>query len=324
VRWFKSRDNLPLISTIGVFVALYLVAAWKFEGFRQVQVAFNLLADNAFLGVTAVGLTFVILSGGIDLSVGSMVGLAGILLSHLIVQLHWHPAAAAVVVLAVGLAIGLAQGWLIAKFDIAPFLVTLGGLFFCRGVALWISEESVDIQHPFFKRIVDFSIDLHGQPIIRAGTLVFIAAVILGAWAGKNTLFGRTIYAIGGSKSSAILMGLRVDRTLIKAYALSGFCSALGGLLFAIYTGSGNATAGTGMELDAIAAVVIGGTLLSGGYGSVLGSFVGTLILGVIQTAIVFWNINSWWTKIAVGGLLLVFMLLQRGLVKLSTKSSAN
>ena len=321
MRWFRSRENLPLITTVGVFILLYLLAGWKFHGFFSTRVPLNLLSDNAFLGVVAVGLTFVILSGGIDLSVGSMVGLSGILLAHLIAHLHWHPIPAMAAVLAVGIIVGTLHGFLIARFGIAPFLATLGGLFFCRGAALWISQESIDVNHPFFKKLALFSILLPGAASVTVGTIVLLAAVGLGVWVGKHTLFGRTVLAIGGNKTSAGLMGLEVDKTLIRAYAASGFCSAVGGILYAIYTSSGNAVSGTGMELDAIAAVVIGGTLLSGGYGSVFGSFIGTLILGVIQTAISYQGtLSSWWTKIAIGALLLIFMLPQRGLVRLTSR----
>jgi len=323
MRWFRSRENLPLMATVGVFVVLYMLAGWKFPGFFSTRVPLNLLSDNAFLGVVAIGLTFVILSGGIDLSVGSMVGLSGILLADLVAHHGWHPLAAMAATLALGALVGTIHGVLVAKFSIAPFLATLGGLFFCRGLALWISQESIDIQHPFFKSLALFSIVLPGGASITAGTIMFLVVLFIAAWAGRNTVFGRTIYAIGGSKSSAVLMGLEVDKTIIFGYALSGICSALGGLLYAVYTSSGNAVAGTGMELDAIAAVVIGGTLLSGGYGSVAGSFIGVMILGIIQTAISYQgDLSSWWTKIAIGVLLLVFMLMQRGLVRLSSKSA--
>ncbi len=319
---FLSKENLPVMATVLVCVLLYLGAGLKFPGFFSTRVPMNLLSDNAFLGVVAVGLTFVILSGGIDLSVGSLVGLSGILIAHLTTHAGWHPALAIGATLLVGITVGWVQGVLIAKFEIAPFLATLGGLFFCRGVALWISQESITIEHPFFKQLALFTIPVSGGASVTVGTLAFLVVVTIAIWMGRHTLFGRTVYAIGGNKASAKLMGLEVDKTLLSVYALSGFCSALGGVLYSIYTSSGNAVAGTGMELDAIAAVVIGGTLLSGGYGSVFGSFVGVLILGIIQTGISYQGtLSSWWTRIAIGILLLVFMLLQRGLVRLSGAS---
>ena len=146
-------------------------------------------------------------------------------------------------------------------------------------------------------------------------TMVFVVVLLAGVHAAKQTRFGRAVYAIGGNRQSAELMGLPVSRTLVGVYALSGVCAALGGVVFSLYTLSGNALTGTGMELDAIAAVVIGGTLLSGGYGSVFGSFIGVVILGIIQTAITFQGtLSSWWTKIFIGVLLLIFMLLQKGI----------
>ena len=158
---------------------------------------------------------------------------------------------------------------------------------------------------------------------VQIGAILFLLILMVGIWLAKQSRFGRTVYAIGGNEQSALLMGLNVPRTKVLTYALSGFLSALGGLVFAIYTSSGNPLSGTGMELDAIAAVVIGGTLLSGGYGSVFGSFLGVMILGIIQTAITFQgNLSSWWTKIVIGALLLGFMLIQKLIERATEKAS--
>ena len=148
---------------------------------------------------------------------------------------------------------------------------------------------------------------------IPSTALVFLITLAMAVGLAHFTRFGRNIYAIGGNEQSAILMGLPVARTRIGVYALSGFCSALAGVVYTLYTSSGNPTAATGLELDAIAAVVIGGTLLSGGVGYVAGTLIGVLIFGIIQTAITFQGtLSSWWTKIAVGVLLLFFILSQR------------
>jgi simple sugar transport system permease protein len=186
-------------------------------------------------------------------------------------------------------------------------------LFFCRGFSLWISRESMQIDHPAFSALSQFSIKLPAKASLPVSALVWLVILAFGAYLARQTRFGRTTYAIGGNEASARLMGLSVSKTKVLIYTFSGFCAALGGLVFALYTGSGNAVSGTGLELDAIAAVVIGGTLLSGGYGSILGSFIGVMILGVIQTAISFdGTLSSWWTKIFIGALLLVFILLQK------------
>lgn len=307
------KEKLPILVTASVLLVMTLVAGMHFPNFLTLRVLTNLLADNAFLGVVAVGLTFVILTGGIDLSVGSMVGLSSIMAAKLVSAAHWHPLLALAAPLLAGALLGAGQGYLVARFSLPPFLVTLAGLFLCRGLALRISQESVQIDHPFFNALTGWSVSLPGKASLSATSVTFLLVVAVGIWMARQTTFGRSIYAIGGNAASARLMGLKVSRTLIWTYVLSGFCAALGGALFAIYTSSGNAISGTGLELDAIAAVVIGGTLLSGGYGSVLGTMLGIGILGVVQTAITFQGtLSSWWTRIVIGALLLAFMLVQK------------
>jgi len=319
-----SRERLPIIATTLVCLTLYIAAGLKFDGFFSLRVFFNFLSDNAFLGVISVGLTFVILSGGIDLSVGSMVGCTSIMTAVLVQQHHVHPLLAFAIVLGFGTLLGVAHGLLIQKFSLPPFLVTLAGLFLTRGVGLWISKESVQIDHPMFTSLAGYSVSLPGGASLPVSSIVFIAVLVGGILLAKQTRFGRAVYAIGGNENSAMLMGLSVARTKVLIYALSGFCSALGGLVYTLYTSSGNAVSGTGLELDAIAAVVIGGTLLSGGYGSVFGSFLGVLILGIIQTAITFQGtLSSWWTRIFIGVLLLVFMLLQKGIERAAARRRA-
>lgn len=318
-----AKERLPLIATSAVCVGLYLAAGFKFDGFFSLRVFANFISDNAFLGVIAVGLTFVILSGGIDLSVGAMVGCTGIMAATLMDKVHIHPLIAVGCVLAFGSALGFGHGILIQRYQLPPFLVTLAGLFLCRGLALWISKESIQISHPFFVELTRIKLSLPGGASLPLASMVFLAVLVVGIFLAKQTSFGRTVYAIGGNEPSALLMGLPVAKTKVAIYTLSGFCSALGGVVFALYTSSGNAISGTGLELDAIASVVIGGTLLSGGYGSVFGSFLGVLILGIIQTAITFQGtLSSWWTKIVIGTLLLVFILLQKLIERAAAKNA--
>ncbi len=306
--WRPSRNSVPIVATTAVCVLLYVVAGLRFDGFFSYGVFENLLRDNAFLGLTALGMTFVILSGGIDLSVGALVGLSSITMAMMIEQHGVHPAWAIPAVLLIGTVFGAAQGGLIQYFRLPPFLVTLGGMFLARGLAFIVSLESVTINHELYDRIADWSYAVFPVP-----ALIFLAALAVAIYVAHWTRFGRTVYAIGGSESSALLMGLPVARTKVLIYALSGFCSAAAGVVYTFYTASGNATAGTMLELDAIAAVVIGGTLLSGGVGYVAGTLIGVLIYGIIQTSIIFeGTLSSWWTRIAVGVLLLVFILLQR------------
>lgn len=308
-----SRQKFPLFATSLVCLLLYIAAGMAYPGFFSPGVFISFLTDNAFLGITAVGLTFVILSGGIDLSVGAVIGCSSILAATLIERAHLHPLLVIPLILLTGLLLGLSMGLLIRCFELPPFLVTLAGLFFCRGMGLVISTESISITHPIYASLSTMALPLGGDLSMPLPALLFLAVLLVAICVSLWTPFGRNVYALGGSETSALMMGLPVGRTKLGIYALNGFCSALAGVVYTIYTSSGNALAGTGLELDAIAAVVVGGTLLSGGVGYVGGTLAGVLIFGIIQTAITFQGtLSSWWTKIAVGMLLLLFILLQK------------
>jgi simple sugar transport system permease protein len=226
---------------------MYVAVGLRFDKFFSLRVFFNLFSDNAFLGVIAIGTTFVILTGGIDLSIGSMMGCASIMAASLMQNGHWPAFAALAAALAFGALVGWCQGALVAFFRLPSFLITLAGLFFCRGVALRISQESVQIDNPLFNTLAGFQIQLPGRASITATSIVLFLVVIVCMFVARQTRFGRTIYAIGGSMASAELMGLKVRRTLIGAYTLSGLCAALGGAVFTLYTSSGDAISGTGL-----------------------------------------------------------------------------
>ena len=307
------RKHLPMLTTCLVFVLLYSLASIRYTGFFSLQVFVNLLGDNAFLGITAVGLTLVILAGGIDLSVGAAIGCTSIFIATMTEHHGWHPSLAIVVVLIGGAIFGCAHGVLIHFFDLPAFLVTFGGLFLCRGLALMISRESIAISNPLYVKLSSWSVPLGLGATLPLVAILFLGLLTLVSYVTAFRPIGRFIYAVGGSEQSAMLMGLPVGRTKIGVYAFSGFCSALAGVAATLYTSSGNALTGSGLELDAIAAVVVGGTLLSGGVGGPLGTLLGVLIFGVIQSAITFeGTLSSWWARIAIGILLLGFILLQK------------
>jgi ribose/xylose/arabinose/galactoside ABC-type transport system permease subunit len=303
---------LPLTVTIALFIAMAAFGAIRYEGFLSLQVFLNLIIDNAFLCVVAVGMTFVILSGGIDLSVGAVIALTTII-SATLLDLGWNPYATMAVVLALGAAVGALQGFLIQRFNLAPFLVTLAGMFLARGCCYLISTESIPIQDSTYAAIAQARVPVGGGASLTIGGLIALAVVAIAMRIAHSTEFGRTVYAVGGGESSARLMGLPVDSTKVGVYLLSGLCAALGGIVMTFYMLSGYSLHAVGLELDAIAAVVIGGTLLAGGVGYVAGTLFGVLILGIIQTLIAFdGSLSSWWTRIVVGALLLLFCLLQR------------
>lgn len=307
---------LPLLVTVVVFLAAFALSSLQFPTILSTRVAANLLTDNAFLGIVAVGMTFVILSGGIDLSVGSVIAFTGVFLA-VTIQAGWHPYAMIPAILLISALFGAAMGAMIHILQTPPFIVTLAGMFLARGGCYLLTTESIPIDHPAFdalKRIY--------WVIPSGGRLSFIAMVMLAVFAlgmlvAHKTRFGTYVYALGGDRNSAELMGVPVARVTIGIYALSSLLAGVAGVVFALYTSSGYSLATVGVELDAIAAVVIGGTLLTGGVGFVAGTLVGVLISGLIQTYIVFdGTLSSWWTKIAIGILLFAFIALQRVLTK--------
>jgi simple sugar transport system permease protein len=304
---------IPLIATALVMLGLYAAGCLLYRNFFSLRVAVDLFGDNAFLGIAAVGATLVILSGGIDLSVGSVVAFSSILIATLVGN-GVNPIATIFVTLLAGAFFGAVMGCLIQWFELPPFLVTLAGMFLARGVGFMIYPQSFGIKHTFFLRFINETLSLPLNERVSwpftatCYLLIFLAAIALAHY----TKFGRYVYAVGGDEHSAKLMGLPVARTKVLLYTISGFCSALAGVVYTFYTQSGNPASCVGLELDAIAAVVIGGTLLSGGAGFMAGTLMGVLILGLIQTLITFQgNVNSWWTRIVVGVLVLLFILLQ-------------
>jgi galactofuranose transport system permease protein len=305
------RDRrLPVAVTATLFAVMYGFGWYRYS--FDAQVGPNLLVNNCYLAVAAVGATFVIVSGGIDLSIGSVIGFSGVLLATL-VEIHHVPLAlAALVVLVAGTAGGFLMGCMIHYFRVQPFIATLTGLFFFRGLSLVLSEHAISVNDDTVTSLAQYHIPL-GSVFLSVGAATALVVVALATFVLHYTRFGRRVYAVGGSEQSALLMGLPVGRTKISVYAVSGFCSALAGLVFVLYIQSGDPLHGIGMELDAIAAVVIGGTILTGGYGYVIGSLLGVLVLGLIKTIISDeGTFSSWWIKIFTGLLLLLFILLQR------------
>jgi ribose/xylose/arabinose/galactoside ABC-type transport system permease subunit len=302
-----------------------LAGCLLYRNFFSLRVAVDLFGENAFLGIAAIGVTLVILSGGIDLSVGSVVAFSSILIATMVGN-GVSPLVAILITLLVGALFGSLMGSLIQWFELPPFLVTLAGMFLARGLGFRIYPQSLGIKHPFFLRFVsdDLSVSLFSGVSWPFTATCYIVIFLIAVIIAHYTKFGRYIYAIGGDEHSAKLMGLPVGRTKVLLYTVSGFCSALAGVVYTFYTQSGNPASCVGLELDAIAAVVIGGTLLSGGAGFMAGTLMGVLILGLIQTLIVFQrNVNSWWTRIVIGVLVLLFILLQNIVSRISGRLGA-
>lgn len=310
---------LPLYVTIGIFLLAYAVFWLQFPNILSTRVVGNLLTDNAYLGIVAVGMTLVILSGGIDLSVGSVIAFSGVFIAVMLRDTGLHPLAVFALLLLLTTAFGAGMGFLIDRLAMPAFIVTLAGMFLARGAAYILSIDSVPIQHPFYQALQGAYWLMPGKGRLTLIGVLMVLTFVLGMIVAHKTRFGASVYALGGGEATARLMGVRQGRTTVLVYAFSGAMAGLAGIVFSIYTGSGYSLATVGTELTAIAAVVIGGTLLTGGAGYMFGTFVGVLTMGLIQTYIVFdGSLSSWWTKIVIGILLLAFILLQKGLLKLS------
>ncbi|MEU6184097.1 galactofuranose ABC transporter, permease protein YjfF [Streptomyces coeruleorubidus] len=306
--------RLPVLVTAALFIAMYVGGLSRYQnyGFGEPQVFLNLFIDNGYLLVAAIGATFVIMSGGIDLSVGSVIGFTTMFTAWLVERQGLPLLLVVPLALAVGAFGGFLMGYVIHNFEIQPFIVTLAGLFLFRGLCLVISKESISINDAAVGTLAQTRVSL-GVGDLSIGAVVALVVLAVASYVLHYTRFGRRVYAIGGNEQSALLMGLPLGGTKIAVYTVSGFCSALAGLLFMLYIQSGDPLHAVGMELDAIAAVVIGGTLLTGGSGYVLGTLFGVLVLGLIKSVITFeGTLSSWWTKIATGVLLCAFILIQR------------
>ncbi|MDR1486715.1 MAG: sugar ABC transporter permease YjfF [Deltaproteobacteria bacterium] len=314
------RRYLPLLATLALLVIGYVICAFEFKNFLSFRVIGNLLTDNAFLGITAVGMTFAVISGGIDLSVGSVIAFTTILIAVLVQWYGVHPLAAFAVALAVGALIGAGMGSIIHYLRLPPFIVTLTGMFLIRGISFQISTESIGIDHEFYATLTDFGLRI-GRGKLSLLAMIMLAVVAAGTVLLHRMRFGANVYAIGGNIASAKLMGVPVPSTTVRIYMLSSTLAALAGIVFSLYTTAGNSLNCVGVELDAIASVVIGGTLLTGGYGFMVGTLAGVLLQGLIQTFITFdGTLSSWWTKIIIGILLFSFILLQRLITKFGQK----
>lgn len=319
---FRSRHAswIPVFAALAILIAMFAGAQYYFGNFLTGRLISTLLLDNAYLLILAVGMTFVILTGGIDLSVGSVMAFTGILGASLISQ--GVPAIVAVPLMVVsGALVGLLIGVLVHYFDVQPFIASLVGMFLARGLAFVVSLRSIKIEEPAILWLQSSRFKLGDWYITPTG-IIALLVVVAGVLILQFTRFGRTVYAIGGNEQSARLMGLPVVRTKVLVYVISGICGGLAGLVLTAYQGAGYPLNGTGAELDTIAAVVIGGTLLTGGSGYILGSTIGVLVYGTIATVIAFLGAEQSWKRIIIGALLLIFVVVQRLIVSRSSRRS--
>lgn len=320
---FNSNTFLFII-TVVLFIAMYAAGMIIFanKGFAKPQMFMNLLINNAGLIVISCGMTIVMITGGIDISVGSVTALVCMVSAYSMEKLGFNAYVAVAASIAIGLLFGLVQGYLVAYLDIQPFIVSLAGLFLGRGLTSMVSTDMISIKNELFIKWAQYKINLPIGKTTRSGkfvpayiyptVVIALIIVILIAIMLKYTKFGRKLYAIGGNEQSALMMGLNVRKTKFEAYILDGFLCGIGGFLFCLNSCAGFVEQAKGLEMDAISAAVIGGTLLSGGVGTVVGTTFGVMIKGTIASLITTQGtLSSWWTRIVLSALLCFFIVLQ-------------
>lgn len=318
--------QLLMTISIGIFVVMYALAMiFLGGGFLKVQQFFDLLNENAALIIISCALTVVMIGGGINISVGGVIGLTCMACA---IFLNAHTGGlsvplAALLALGIGLAFGVGMGFLVSYLEIQPFIVSLAGMFLSRGLTTILSVNPVKVAHEGFQEMVKTKIKIpwlgyvaqNGNLIpakLEIGAVVALCVVVVMALVLRYLKLGRNIYALGGNRQSALMLGINVKRTCFYSYVISGLLSGLAGFVFLMHKPTGNASVAMRSEMDAIAASIIGGTLLTGGVGNVVGTFFGVMILATIQKIIGLSPLNeSWWQDMASGAMLGVFIVMQ-------------
>ena len=326
-----SNTQLLMFIAIGIFAVMYAAAIVGLgDAFTKFQQFFNLLNDNAYLIIIGCALTVVMIGGGINISVGGVISLTvmacALFLNGTGLQNGLGVIASLLLALGIGLAFGIGQGFLVSYLEIQPFIVTLAGMFLARGLTTILSVNPVKVTektHAVFYAFRGNKIEIpflgytaqNGNLIpgrLEIGAIVAIVVVILCFVLLRYVKLGRNIYALGGNQQSALMLGINVKRTRFLSYVISGLLSGLAGFVFLMHKPAGNASVAMRSEMDAIAASIIGGTLLTGGVGNVIGTFFGVMILATIQKIIALSPLNeSWWQDMASGALLGFFIMLQ-------------
>ena len=319
-----SDTNLLLSITVIVFVLMYAGAMlFLGEGFLKPQTFFNILNAQAALIITACGLSLVMITGGIDMSVGGVVALVSMCCAVYLDYQDGNVFGAILISLGIGVAFGLVQGFLVAYLDIQPFIVTLAGMFFARGMTTIVHTNPFNVANEDFVALKMTRIPVPGMgsvnklgkyvnAYVEIGVIVAILVVILLFCVLRWTKFGRGFYAVGGNQQSALMLGINVKRQRFMAQLLCGVLAGIAGFVYFLHVGSGSASHASGMEMNAIASSIIGGTMLTGGVGNVIGTLFGVLSLSTIQNIVSSAGLDqAWWTGITIAAMLCLFLVIQ-------------
>lgn len=324
-RFVMSDSNVLLTITIVVFFAMYAAAiVFLGSGFRKPNSFCNILNENAGMIILSCGMSIVMITGGIDISVGMMTALITMTCA---VNLDMHGGnifTALLISLGIGLAFGLVQGYLVAYLDIQPFIVSLAGMFFAKGMTTIVNANPINIQNAAFIAAKDTHILLKGigymnkkgkfiTAYVEPGVIVALVIVVLLFVLLKWTKLGRSFYAVGGNAASANMLGINVRRTRFLAHLLCSTLAGIGGFVYVLHLGSGSVTNGQGAEMNAIASSIIGGTMLTGGVGNIIGTLFGVLSLNTIKQIVASMNLTDpWWKDITVAAMICLFLVIQK------------
>lgn len=319
-----SDTNLLLAITVVVFFVMYIGAiVFQGAGFLKPQTFFNILNANAALIIMSCGMSLVMITGGIDISVGGMAALISMCCAVYLDRMGGNVAVAVLIALGIGVAFGLVQGWLIAYLDIQPFIVTLAGMFFARGMTTIVNTDPFNVENEAFVALKNTRVVVPGMgsvnklgkyvnAYVEIGVLVAILVVIVMFCLLKWTKLGRQFYAVGGNSQSALMLGINVKKTRFLAHLLCGVLAGIAGFVYFLHVGSGSASHASGAEMNAIASSIIGGTMLTGGVGNIIGTFFGVLSLSTIQNIVSSAGLDeAWWTGITVAAMLCLFLVVQ-------------
>lgn len=319
-----TDTNLLLLITIVVFFAMYIGAiVFLGKGFLKPQTFFNMLNANAALIIAACGMSIVMITGGIDISVGGVAALVSMSCAVYLDHRGGSVFGAILISLGIGLAFGLVQGFLTAYLDIQPFIVTLAGMFFARGMTTIVNTKSFNVVNEEFVALKETRVIIPGMgslnkngtyvnAYVEIGVLVALLVVILFFCILKWTKLGRNFYAVGGNSQSALMLGINVKKTRFLSHLLCGILAGIGGFVYFMHVGSGAASHASGMEMNAIASAIIGGTMLTGGVGNIVGTFFGVLSLSTIQNIVSSAGFDqAWWTGITIAAMLCLFLVVQ-------------
>lgn len=329
-----TDTNLLTSITIAVFIVMYIGAMiFLQKGFLKPQTLFNLLNANAALIILSCGMTLVMITGGIDISVGGVTALVSMSCAVLLDMHGGNVIEAILLSIAIGLAFGLIQGFLVAYLDIQPFIVTLAGMFFARGMTTIVNTNPFNVENQEFVKLKDTRIivpfmgsvnkkGIYVDAYIEIGVVIALLTVAVLFIVLKWTKTGRSFYAVGGNRQSALMLGINVKRITFLSHVICGLLAGIGGFVYFMHVGSGSASHASGAEMNAIASSIIGGTMLTGGVGNIIGTLFGTMSLALIQNIVSSVGLDqAWWTGITIAAMLCIFLVVQSIIIAKRKKS---